>query len=45
VRRSSRNGYNILEWISGDLNYRTVSDLNPEELEEFASLMQQKIGK
>ena len=35
MRRSSRNGYNIVESVSGDLNYRAVSDLNAEELEEF----------
>jgi len=27
-------------WISGDLTYRAVSDLNGEEPEEFAALMQ-----
>jgi len=40
ARRTSRNGYNLLEWISGDLTYRAVSDLNGEEPEEFAALMQ-----
>jgi anti-sigma factor RsiW len=44
-RRTSRNGYNIIEWTSGDLNYRAVSDLNDQELQEFAALMQQKTGK
>jgi anti-sigma factor RsiW len=44
-RRTSRNGYNIIEWTSGDLNYRAVSDLNDQELQDFATLMQQKIGK
>ena len=44
-RPASRNGYNILEWTSGDLNYRAVSDLNDQELQEFATLMQQKTGK
>jgi hypothetical protein len=45
ARRTSRNGYNILEWISGDLTYLAVSDLNGEELEEFADLMQQNTAK
>jgi anti-sigma factor RsiW len=44
-RRTSRNGYNIVEWTSGDLNYRAVSDLNDQELQEFAALMQQNTAK
>ena len=36
-RRTSRNGYNIIEWTSGDLNYRAVSDLNDQELQDFAT--------
>lgn len=37
---TSRNGYNVRGWISGDLSYRAVSDLNDQELAQFASLMQ-----
>jgi len=44
-RRTSRNGYNIIESTSGDLNYRAVSDLGDQELQEFATLMQQSTGK
>jgi len=44
-RRTSRNGYNVIEWTSGDLNYRAVSDLDDQELQEFAALMQQRTGK
>ena len=44
-RPTSRNGYNILEWTSGDLNYRAVSDLDDQELQEFATLMRQSTGK
>jgi len=34
-----------IEWTSGDLNYRAVSDPNDQEFQYFATLMQQKIGK
>jgi anti-sigma factor RsiW len=44
-RRTSRNGYNVIEWTSGDLNYRAVSDLNDQELQEFAALMKQNTAK
>jgi hypothetical protein len=29
-RRTSRNGYNVIERTSADLNYRAVSDLNDQ---------------
>jgi hypothetical protein len=29
----------------GDLNYRAVSDLNDQELQEFAALMKQNTAK
>jgi anti-sigma factor RsiW len=45
ARRTSWNGYNVLQWISGDLTCRVVSDLNDQELQEFAALMQQSTGK
>ena len=44
-RRTSRNGYNVIEWTSGDLNYRAVSDLNDQELQEFTALMKQNTAK
>jgi hypothetical protein len=44
-RRTSRNGYNVIERTSGDLNYRAVSDLNDQELQEFTALMQQNTAK
>ena len=44
-RRTSRNGYNIIEWTSGDLNYRAVSDLGDQELQEFATSDATEHGK
>ena len=44
-RRTSRNGYNVIERTSADLNYRAVSDLNDQELQEFTALMQQNTSK
>ena len=44
-RRTSRNGYNVIEWTSGDLNYRAVSDLGDQELQEFAALDAAEHGK
>jgi anti-sigma factor RsiW len=44
-RRASRNGYNVVEWTSGDFNYRAVSDLDDQELQKFAALMRQSTGK
>ena len=34
-----RNDYKVRDRIPGDLEYRAVSDLNGEELPEFAALM------
>lgn len=31
------NGYNVVSWRLGDLNYTAVSDVNPQELGEFKS--------
>jgi anti-sigma factor RsiW len=30
-----RNGYNLIQWSSGQMNFWAASDLNKEELEEF----------
>ena len=38
VRRSQRNGYEVLTWRRAGIAYAAVSDLNPEELEEFRRL-------
>ncbi|MBI2814059.1 MAG: anti-sigma factor [Opitutae bacterium] len=35
-----RDGYALVGWRSGDLNYSAVSDVAPEELAAFASLFQ-----
>jgi anti-sigma factor (TIGR02949 family) len=35
----SRRGYNVVHWSSGGLAYWAVSDLNQQELGEFARLM------
>jgi len=32
----SRNGFNLVHWKAGGLEYWAVSDLNPAELEDFA---------
>ncbi len=34
----SRNGFNIVEWQSGGLDYWAVSDLNSAELDQFITL-------
>ena len=34
-----RNDYKVRDRIPGDLEYQAVSDLNGEELQEFATLM------
>ena len=36
-RTSTRNGYHFVSWRAGGLAYEAVSDLNPEELETFAT--------
>ena len=36
--RESRNGYHMIEWQSGGLDYWAVSDLNSAELEQFIAL-------
>jgi anti-sigma factor RsiW len=32
------NGYNVIEWTAGAMNFCAVSDLNLQELREFAAL-------
>jgi anti-sigma factor RsiW len=34
----SRNGFHMIEWQSGGLDYWAVSDLNSAELEQFVAL-------
>jgi anti-sigma factor RsiW len=36
---SARQGYNLLHWVAGEMNAWAVSDLNAEELREFAYLV------
>jgi anti-sigma factor RsiW len=42
LHSTMRNGYNLLHWQNGGLEYWAVSDLNPQELQEFAGLIQNK---
>ena len=39
ISATMRNGYNLLHWKSGTLEYWAVSDLNPAELREFVNLV------
>jgi anti-sigma factor RsiW len=39
-----RQGYHLLHWREGGLNYWAVSDLNERELEEFAQLVLRSAG-
>jgi anti-sigma factor RsiW len=36
--RESRNGFHMVEWQSGGLDYWAVSDLNSAELDQFIAL-------
>lgn len=38
---SSHDGYNVIHWTVGGMNFWAVSDLNPQELDEFVRLLQQ----
>jgi anti-sigma factor RsiW len=38
---TTRRGYNVLHWTHGEMNYWAVSDLNAEELKQFAELLKQ----
>ncbi len=42
LRATMRNGYNLLHWQQGGLDYWAVSDLNPQEMREFVALIQDK---
>ena len=37
--RETRHGYNILHWRSDGTEYWVASDLNVQELEQFAELL------
>jgi len=39
ITATARNGYNILEWQSGGLSYRAVSDIDAAELAQFAEMV------
>jgi anti-sigma factor RsiW len=39
---ATRNGYNIIHWVSGEMSWWAVSDLNPEELREFVERIRKK---
>ena len=40
----TRQGFHLLSWTRGGMTYWAVSDLNENELKEFAELMQEKLG-
>lgn len=42
LRTNMRNGYNLLHWQSGGLEYWAVSDLNAQEMREFVELLEAK---
>ena len=42
LRTTMRNGYNLLHWQAGGLEYWAVSDLNPQEMREFVGLLEAK---
>ena len=37
---TNHDGYNVIHWNAGGMNFWAVSDLNPQELGEFARLLQ-----
>jgi anti-sigma factor RsiW len=39
VKELARDGYNILHWTSGGMNYWAISDLGVDEMRQFASLL------
>lgn len=39
-RLEARRGYNLVHWADGAMNYWAVSDLNADELKNFAQLLQ-----
>ena len=38
----TRQGYHAIHWTEGGFAYWAISDLNEQELQEFARLIQQK---
>jgi anti-sigma factor RsiW len=40
----SKNGYKLLYWCQDYMNYWVVSDLDSDELQKFAALLQQKVS-
>jgi anti-sigma factor RsiW len=38
----ARQGYHFIHWVQSDTNYWAVSDLNQEELNEFAALVKER---
>lgn len=39
--KASRDGYNVIHWTAAGMNFWAVSDVNTQELDEFARLLQQ----
>ena len=42
MRTLTRQGYHVIHWTQGGFAYWAISDLNEQELQEFARLIQQK---
>jgi anti-sigma factor RsiW len=42
LRILTRQGYHAIHWTQGGFTYWAISDLNEQELQEFARLIQQK---
>lgn len=40
TKTEMRNGYNMIHWSSGGMEYWAVSDLNQQELQQFVGLVQ-----
>lgn len=43
-RASSRQGFQLLRWRQGGMQYSAVSDMNAEDLGEFARALRDKVG-
>jgi len=41
TKASVRQGYNMITWTTGGMNYWAVSDINLAELQQFVQLIQQ----
>jgi len=39
IRASSEQGYNVIETVRGGVEYWIVSDLNADELRQFAAMV------